>query len=55
MRTISVGDAELRTVQTVLEAAESNLPVKLNAKQRAALRTFLRRLSLADPMRPDGD
>ena len=49
MRTIQAGEAELRVVRIILDAAEHNLPTpRLNAKQRQALRTFMRRVSLGD-------
>jgi len=49
MRTIQVGKAELLVVRHILEAAENGGRfVRLTAKSKTALRTFLRRLSLAD-------
>lgn len=50
MRMISVGEAELKVVQSILDAVESGLPTpRLNAKKKQALRTFLRRLGADEP------
>lgn len=49
MRTIEIGEAELRIVRLILSEAENSVPrSRLTVAQKTALRTFLRRLSFGE-------